>query len=224
LNGEFTMYLVLLGPPGAGKGTQARRLSQELGVLQISSGDLFRENLKNQTHLGKAAQRYLDQGMLVPDDVTIGMVTERLGQPDAARGAILDGFPRTPTQAEALADWLSSRGRRIDAVANLKVPEGSLVRRLSGRRTCRAAGHIYHVDYRPPKDDAVCDVDGSELYQREDDRPETVAKRIQVYRDQTAPLVDYYARQGLLFEVDGDRPAEAVTKTLRQRLDRKVDA
>src|SRR3990170_2807653 len=142
------MYLVLLGPPGAGKGTQARRLSQELGLPQISSGDLFREHLKNRTELGKVAQGYLDRGALVPDDVTIRMVTERLEQPDAARGAILDGFPRTPAQAEALALWLKARGRRIDAVANLIVSEGALVRRLSGRRTCRAAGHIYHVDFR----------------------------------------------------------------------------
>jgi adenylate kinase len=209
------MYLVLLGPPGAGKGTQARRLSEELGLPQVSSGDLFRENLKNQTALGKSAQEFLDQGLLVPDDVTIGMVTERLTKPDAADGAILDGFPRTPSQAEALAAWLKSRGTQIDAVANLLVTEPVLIQRLSGRRTCRAAGHIYHLDYRPPRRDMVCDIDGSELYQRDDDRPETVKKRIQVYRAETAPLVEYYTGQTSVIDVDGEKPPELVTQALK---------
>ena len=217
------MYVVLLGPPGAGKGTQAKRLAQAMGLVQVSSGDLFREHLKNQTGLGTLARSYLDQGALVPDDVTIQMVTERLSQPDCGRGAILDGFPRTIAQAEAFAEWLGARGEAIRAVAKLRVSEAALIRRLSGRRTCRAAGHIYHVDYHPPAAPAVCDVDGSELYQRQDDRPETVARRIQVYLAQTAPLVEHYRRQGLLVEVDGEQPTEDVTLELRKRLERTVD-
>ena len=217
------MYVVLLGPPGAGKGTQAKRLAQAMGLVQVSSGDLFREHLKNQTELGTLARSYLDQGGLVPDDVTIQMVIERLSQPDCARGAILDGFPRTTAQAEAFAEWLGARGEGIRAVAKLRVSQAALIRRLSGRRTCRAAGHIYHVDFHPPAVPGVCDVDGSELYQRQDDRPETVARRIQVYLGQTAPLVEHYRRQGLLVEVDGEQPAEDVTLELRKRLERTVD-
>lgn len=215
-------YVVLLGPPGAGKGTQAKRLAQALGVRQVSSGDLFREHLKNQTDLGRLARTFLDRGALVPDDVTIQMVTERLAQPDCAPGAILDGFPRTMAQAEALDRWLASRGAAIRAVINLTVSEDSLVRRLSGRRTCRAAGHIYHVDFHPPAQPGVCDVDGSELYQREDDRPETVTRRIEVYLAQTAPLVQHYRREGLLVEIDGEPSAEEVTLSVRQRLERAV--
>lgn len=217
------MYVVVLGAPGAGKGTQAKRLAQAMDLVQVSSGDLFREHLKNRTELGRLAQGYLDRGALVPDDVTIPMVTERLAQPDCARGAILDGFPRTTAQAEALAGWLVARGKRIGAVVQLRVSETALVRRLSGRRTCRAVGHIYHVDWHPPAAPGMCDVDGSELYQREDDRPETVARRIQVYLEQTAPLVEYYRRQGLLVEVDGERAAEDVTLDLQKRLERTVD-
>jgi adenylate kinase len=216
------MYLVLLGPPGAGKGTQARRLSEELGLPQISSGDLFRENLKNRTALGKAAQEYLDLGLLVPDDITIGMVTERLAQEDAAQGAILDGFPRTPAQAEALGQWLKGRGAQIDAVANLLVTEPVLIQRLSGRRTCRAKGHIYHLDNRPPRQDLVCDIDGSELYQRDDDRPETVKKRIQVYREETAPLVEYYSGQTSVIDVDGEKSPDLVTQALKAWLEQAI--
>lgn len=216
------MYLILLGPPGAGKGTQARRLSAELGVPQISSGDLFRENLKNRTELGQAAQAYLDKGLLVPDDITIGMVTERLSKEDAAGGAILDGFPRTPAQAEALSKWLKGRGARIDAVANLLVTEPALIRRLSGRRTCRASGHIFHVDFHPPRQEGRCDIDGSELYLREDDRPETVRKRIQVYREETAPLVEYYTGQTAVIDIDGERAPELVTQALKAWLEQTV--
>jgi adenylate kinase len=209
------MYLVMLGPPGAGKGTQARQLSEELSLPQISSGDLFRENLKNQTAQGKAAQVYLDQGRLVPDEITIAMVTERLSKEDAAHGAILDGFPRTPAQAEALDAWLKSRGSKIDAVVNLLVAEPALIQRLSSRRTCRAAGHIYHLDYHPPRQAGVCDIDGSELYQRDDDRPETIKKRLQVYREQTAPLVEYYSGHTALIDLDGEKPPEMVTQALK---------
>ncbi|HSB89866.1 MAG TPA: adenylate kinase [Anaerolineales bacterium] len=218
----MAMYLIMLGPPGSGKGTQAKELGKALGLRQISSGDLFREHLKNQTELGRLAKGFLDQGALVPDDVTIKMVTGRLSMPDVAKGAILDGFPRTPAQAEALAKWLEGRGERIRAVLNLRVSDAALIRRISGRRTCRASGHIYHVDFHPPARDEVCDVDGSELYQRDDDRPETVARRIEVYQAQTAPLIEYYRRQDLLFEVDGEQPAEAVTKALQETLERMV--
>jgi len=216
------MYVVLLGPPGGGKGTQAKGLAEALGLRAISSGDLFREHLKNQTELGKLARSYLDQGALVPDDVTIKMVTGRLSMPDCSKGAILDGFPRTPAQAEALGTWLAGRGAAIRAVVNLRVPEEALIRRLSGRRTCRAAGHIYHVEFHPPAQPDVCDLDGSDLYQRDDDRPETVARRIVVYHEQTAPLVEFYRRQGLLIEVDGGQSAEAVTQAMKERLERTV--
>ncbi len=218
----MSIYVILLGPPGGGKGTQAKLLAKALGLRQISSGDLFREHFKNQTELGKLAKSYLDQGTLVPDDVTVKMVTGRLSMPDCSQGAILDGFPRTPAQAEALGTWLAGRGAAIRAVVNLRVSEATLIRRISGRRTCRAAGHIYHVDFHPPARDLVCDIDGSDLYQRDDDRPETVAKRIEVYQAQTAPLIEYYGQLGLLLDLDGEREAEVVSRDLQERLGRTV--
>ncbi|MFO3797585.1 MAG: adenylate kinase [Anaerolineales bacterium] len=207
-------YIVFLGPPGAGKGTQAKLLAERLGLAHISSGDLFRENLTRQTELGKLAKSYMDRGELVPDDVTIGMIRERLSQPDCHRGAILDGFPRTPAQAEALEKLLQERSARVNLVPLITVPADVLVERLAGRWTCRAQGHIYHEKYNPPRVPGRCDVDGSELYQREDDRAETVRRRIQVYLEQTAPLIEYYRQHGLLIEVDGTQPIEAVTATL----------
>jgi len=205
---------VLLGPPGAGKGTQAKVLSEELGLTHISSGDLFRENLKAQTELGKLAQAYMSRGELVPDDVTISMVKERLSREDAARGAILDGFPRTPAQADALANMLAESGQKVRLVPYISVPSPVLVSRLGGRWSCRAQGHVFHETFNPPAAAGVCDYDGSELYQRDDDKSETVERRIRVYFEQTAPLIEYYRERGLLIEIDGTQEIDKVTSDL----------
>jgi adenylate kinase len=197
------LYVVLLGGPGAGKGTQAERLSQALGIPQISTGDLFRENLRNETELGLLAKETMERGELVPDEVTVGMVRERLSRPDCAQGAILDGFPRTVAQAEALEDLLVGMGSELAVVPYIKVPEDVLLARLAGRWTCRACGAMYHQLFSPPQEAGVCDRCGGELYQRPDDTPETQKHRIKVYFEQTAPLIDYYREKGLLVEVDG---------------------
>lgn len=207
-------YIVLLGPPGAGKGTQAAVLSKALELAHVSSGDIFRENLKAQTELGKLAQTFMGRGELVPDDVTIAMIEERLSRPDCAQGALLDGFPRTPAQAQALADMLAKTGGKVDAVPYIAVPAEELIQRLSGRWTCRAEGHVYHQVFNPPQKAGVCDVDGSELYQRDDDKSETVERRIRVYMEQTAPLIAFYREKGLLMDVDGTRAIDEVSKTL----------
>jgi len=209
-----SVFIVLLGAPGAGKGTQAKILAQKTGLPHISSGDIFRENLKNQTELGKMAQQYMERGDLVPDDVTIAMIRERLSRPDCARGAILDGFPRTPAQAEALDAMLAELGGKVGVVPFIEVPEDELVERLSGRLICKAQGHIFHKKFNPPKVPGVCDYDGSPLYQREDDKPEVVRNRIRVYLEQTMPLVAYYRQRGLLAEIDGTQPIERVTEAL----------
>ncbi|MCK4693052.1 MAG: adenylate kinase [Anaerolineales bacterium] len=214
----MSVYLVLLGAPGAGKGTQAKHLMEALSLPHISSGNIFRENLNKQTELGKLAQTFISDGQLVPDDVTIAMIRERLEQDDCTMGAMLDGFPRTPTQAEALDVILADLGGELDAVLYIKVTQEILVRRLSGRWMCRAAGHVFHDEFNPPLVPGVCDYDGSELYQRDDDRAETVAERIRVYINQTAPLIDYYRQRGLLVEVDGDQSIEAVADTLMAAL------
>lgn len=210
----MSKYIVLLGPPGAGKGTQAEVLSEKTGLAHISSGDIFRENLKAQTELGKLAQSFMNRGELVPDDVTIAMIRERLSRPDCGEGAILDGFPRTPAQAEALDVMLAQFDSKVSSVPYISVPEAVLIERLSGRWTCRAQGHIYHSVYNPPKKAGVCDEDGSELYQREDDKPATVERRIRVYFEQTSPLIDFYRKAGLLVEIDGTKSIEQVTSTL----------
>jgi adenylate kinase len=197
------LYLVLLGGPGAGKGTQAERLSENLGIPQVSTGDLFRENLKNETELGLLAKGYMERGELVPDEVTVGMVRERLGRPDAEGGAILDGFPRTIAQAEALEQLFGEMGTNLAAVPSIDVPEDVLLARLAGRRTCRSCGAMYHDPFSPAQEPGVCDKCGGELYQRPDDTPETQKHRIKVYSEQTAPLIDYYRDKGLLVEVDG---------------------
>ncbi len=207
-------YIVLLGPPGAGKGTQAQIISNELGLPHISSGDLFRENLKGQTELGKLSKGYIDRGELVPDDVTISMVRERLSRPDCSSGALLDGFPRTPAQAEALARMLDDFQSQVDVVPYISVPEPVLIERLTGRWTCRANGHVFHEKFNPPREAGRCDFDGSQLYQREDDKEETVINRIHVYLKQTMPLIEYYRQQGLLLEVDGSQPIEKVSMDL----------
>jgi adenylate kinase len=197
------LYLVLLGGPGAGKGTQAERLSKALGIPQVSTGDLFRENLKGETELGLLAKGYMERGELVPDEVTVGMVRERLSRPDAVQGAILDGFPRTIAQAEALRRLLADLGSELAVVPYIKVPKDVLLARLAGRWTCKACGAMYHQIFSPPQKVDVCDKCGGELYQRPDDTPETQKHRIEVYFDQTAPLIDYYRDKGLLAEVDG---------------------
>ncbi|MBN1668123.1 MAG: adenylate kinase [Anaerolineales bacterium] len=212
-------HIVLLGPPGAGKGTQAKRISEKFGIPHISSGDIFRENLKDETELGALAKGYINRGELVPDDVTIAMIRDRLERPDCEAGALLDGFPRTPAQAEALDSILVAMDAGLDAVPYIKVPEEVLIERLTGRWTCRAAGHIFHEKFNPPAVPGKCDYDGSELYQREDDKVETVTNRIRVYLQQTQPLIDYYQRQDVLLEIDGDQEIEAVARDLIQALD-----
>ena len=207
-------YIVLLGPPGVGKGTQAEFIAATTGLPHVSSGDLFRENLKKGTELGKLAQSYMNKGELVPDDVTIRMIRQRISQPDCRNGALLDGYPRTTVQAEALEKLLADFGGKVDYVPFITAPESVLIERLSGRWTCRANGHIFHEKHNPPKAAGLCDIDGSELYQRDDDKSDTVVRRIQVYLNQTAPLVEYYREQGILSEIDGSQPIEKVSKDL----------
>lgn len=209
----MTKFLVLLGPPGVGKGTQAKILAERTGLAHISSGELFRENIKNQTELGRLAQTYMSRGDLVPDDVTIAMIRERLSHPDCTIGAILDGFPRTPAQAEALEVMLKEFSGQVDAVPFITSPETVLVERLSGRWTCRANGHVFNEIFNKPKEAGKCDFDDSELYQRDDDKAETVKKRIQVYLEQTSPLINYYQERGKLFEIDGTKSIEQVSKS-----------
>jgi adenylate kinase len=207
-------FYVLLGPPGAGKGTQAAIIAEKCGIPHISSGNIFRENLKNNTALGKQAKQFMDKGELVPDDITIGMVKDRLMKSDCSSGALLDGFPRTPVQAKALAEFLSSIHAKIACVPFINVDTIELVERLSGRWTCKAEGHVFHTLYKPPQKEGVCDYDGSVLFQREDDKKETVEKRIKVYFEQTAPLIDFYRNKELLAEIDGALPIDQVTEAL----------
>jgi adenylate kinase len=214
----MTTFIVLLGPPGVGKGTQAKILSERTGLAHISSGDLFRENLKNQTELGKLAQTFMSKGELVPDDVTIAMIRNRLGRPDCQAGAILDGFPRTPNQADALEVMLEEFKGQVDSVPFITGSEDVIVERLSGRWSCRANGHVFNEKSNPPKEFGRCDYDGSELYQREDDKSETVKRRIQVYLDQTAPLIDHYRSHGKLIEIDGMQPIDVVTQGMMKAL------
>jgi adenylate kinase len=212
-------YIVMLGPPGVGKGTQAKILAEKTGLVHVSSGDLFRENIKKQTELGQLAQSFMNKGELVPDDVTIAMVRERLSRPDCQAGAILDGFPRTPAQADALKKMLAEFGGDVDYVPFISADDEVLVARLSGRWTCRANGHVFHTAFNPPQQPGICDLDGSELYQRDDDKAETVTRRIQVYMQQTAPLIKYYREAGKLVEIDGAQPIEAVTTALVKALE-----
>jgi adenylate kinase len=208
-------YIVLLGPPASGKGTQAAELREALKLPHVASGDLFRENLKNETELGLKAKGYMDRGELVPDDITIAMVMDRLSRPDCAHGALLDGFPRTIAQAEALDRALAAQGHKIGLVPNIVVPDEVLVERVSGRRLCRVCGEPYHVLFNQPQQPGICDYDGGELYQRDDDKPETVRKRLKVYWEQTSPLIDYYRQQSVLVDVNGDQSIDAVQAELR---------
>jgi adenylate kinase len=207
-------YIILLGPPGAGKGTQANAISEKLGLPHISSGDIFRENIKNQTELGKMADGYMQKGELVPDNVTVAMIQERLSRSDCNQGALLDGFPRTPAQAEALTKMLTGFKGQVNLVPYINVPAETLIERLGGRWTCRSEGHVFHEKYNPPREPGRCDFDGSELYQRDDDKAETVTRRIRVYLEQTQPLIEYYKQRGLLIEIDGTQPIDRVTKNM----------
>lgn len=213
-------YIVLLGPPGAGKGTQAGVLAAKFGLPHISSGDIFRENIRSNTELGKLAQTYISKGELVPDDLTIEMIRERFSRPDCVNGAILDGFPRTPAQADALEHMLSGFGGQVNLVPFITAPIEVLIERLAGRWTCRAGGHIFHERFNPPKQNKICDIDGSELFQRDDDKAETVMHRIDVYQTQTAPLIDYYKKRGILAEINGFAPIEEVSAQLMTALAR----
>ncbi len=204
------MNLILLGPPGSGKGTQAKLIVEKYGIPQISTGDMLREAVAKGTELGKEAKKYMDAGQLVPDEVVIGIVKERLQQPDCEKGFILDGFPRTIAQAEALDKILEEMGKKIDAVINIQVPEEEVVKRIVNRRTCKNCGAVYHLIYNPPKEDNKCDKCGGELYQRDDDKEETVRKRYKVYKEQTEPLVEYYAKKGILYNIDGTKSIEEV--------------
>jgi len=208
-------YILLLGGPGAGKGTQAQHLCARFGLPQIASGDLFRDNLKRETELGKLAKTYMDQGALVPDDVTIRMIRERLQKDDARAGALLDGFPRTVPQAEALDALLAEFGGKVNAVLYIKVRDSALLERLGGRWTCKGPQqHTYHLLFNPPQVAGKCDVDGADLYQRADDTPEAQANRIKVFFAQTAPLIDFYSGRRQLVEINGEKPIAEVTAAL----------
>jgi adenylate kinase len=216
--------LVLVGPPGAGKGTQAQVIAERSGVPQISTGDIFRANVSQGTELGKLAKSYMDRGDLVPDEVTVAMVRDRLGEPDARSGFLLDGFPRTVPQAEQLDDLLrDDYGTKLDVVLELVVDDDEVVRRLAGRRICRTCNRVWHVDFDPPKVSDVCDVDGGELYQRDDDREETVRHRLDVYYDQTAPLIAFYAARGILVGIDAMGPVDDVSDRALEALRRFAD-
>jgi adenylate kinase len=208
------LNLILLGPPGAGKGTQAERLQEDFPLAYVATGDMLRQAVKDETDLGTKAKEYMDRGDLVPDEVIIGVILDRLSEQDTSDGFLLDGFPRTDKQAEALDDALRNVDRRLTAALLIDVPEDDIVRRLSGRRVC-PNGHTYHVEHQPPKKDGVCDVDGEPLTQREDDREETIRKRLQVYRDQTSPLVEYYDEHDILHRFDGTRSPTEVHDHLR---------
>lgn len=204
------MRIVMLGAPGAGKGTQAKRIAEKYAVPHISTGDIFRANIKNNTELGKKAKTYMDQGLLVPDELVVDLVVDRLGQEDAKKGYILDGFPRTIPQAEALDTALSQKGEKVEFAIDVEVPDAAIVERMSGRRSCSKCGASYHVVFNPPKEEGLCDLCQGQLIQREDDKPETVEKRLSVYHEQTKPLIDYYSKQGVIKEIDGTMSMDEV--------------
>jgi adenylate kinase len=218
------MRIVLVGPPGAGKGTQAAFLAQNLSIPHISTGDLFRANISRQTELGKLAKSYMDAGNLVPDEVTIAMAKDRMEQPDAEGGFLLDGFPRNVSQAEALDELLETESMQLDAVLDLEVPEDEVVKRIAGRRICRNdSSHVFHVTNKQPAKDGVCDVCGGELYQRDDDSEETVRTRLEVYHTQTEPIIDYYKAQGLVVTISALGKVEDVTRRAMEALKRGED-
>ena len=204
------MKIIMLGAPGAGKGTQAKKIADKYQIPHISTGDIFRANIKEGTELGKKAKSYMDQGLLVPDELTLELIMDRFQNPDCANGYVLDGFPRTIPQAEALTAALEKNGETIDYAINVEVPDENIVARMSGRRACLACGATYHVVYAPTKEEGICDRCGEKLVLRDDDKPETVKKRLDVYHSQTQPLIDYYTKQGKLVEVDGTQSVDAV--------------
>src|ERR1700744_2928117 len=213
------LNLVLLGPPGSGKGTQGERLNGDLHLPYYATGDILRGAVRDETELGKSAKEYMDRGDLVPDEVIVGVIAERIDSEEAREGFILDGFPRTTPQAEALGAKLAELGRGVTAVLLIDVSDDEVVRRLGGRRTCEAEGHVYHVDFNPPKVEGVCDIDGSPLVVRDDDQPEVIRKRLPHYHQKPEPLVSYYEGRGVLRRVDGEREPATVTEELRGLLD-----
>lgn len=218
------MNLIFLGPMGAGKGTLAQLLEEREGIPQISTGDMLREAMVEQSPLGREAKHYVDRGELVPDDVMIALIEQRLAQPDAQRGFVLDGFPRTLPQAVALERILRERERALDAVVYFLVSDQTIIRRLTGRRVCRKAAHIFHMEFRPPKVEGRCDFDGSELYQREDDKVETVRHRLQIYHRETEPLAEFYRSRGVLETIDAEEDVEVVYLALREILEARVES
>ncbi len=204
------MKIIMLGAPGAGKGTQAKQIAAKYSIPHISTGDIFRANIKNGTELGKKAKEYMDQGLLVPDELTCDLVMDRIAKDDAKNGFVLDGFPRTIPQAEALDAALTKIGQSMDYAIDVDVPDENIIGRMSGRRACLGCGATYHIVSIPPKKEGICDSCGKELVLRDDDKPETVKKRLDVYHDQTQPLIDYYSKQGILKSVDGTQPMEKV--------------
>lgn len=204
------MKIIMLGAPGAGKGTQAKMIADKYGVPHISTGDIFRANIKNGTELGMEAKKYMDQGLLVPDELTVRILLDRVAQDDCKNGYVLDGFPRTIPQAEVLDSELTKLGDHIDYAINVDVPDENIVNRMSGRRACLTCGATYHIEHVPPKKEGICDVCGSELVLRDDDKPETVKNRLNVYHEQTQPLIDFYTEKGVLKTVDGTVPMEEV--------------
>ncbi len=212
------MKIIMLGAPGAGKGTQAKRIAEKYCVPHISTGDIFRANIKNNTELGQKAKAYIDKGALVPDELVVDLVVDRLGQEDAKNGYVLDGFPRTIPQAEALTAALLEKGESVDYAINIEVPDSAIIDRMSGRRSCAQCGASFHVEYNPPKKDGICDLCAGELILREDDKPETVQNRLVVYHEQTQPLIDYYTKQNIIKEIDGtmsmDNVFHAITEIL----------
>lgn len=217
------MKAVLLGGPGAGKGTQAKILKQKYNVPHISTGDIFRANIKNKTELGAKAKQYMDKGQLVPDELVVDLVIDRISEEDCINGYILDGFPRTIPQAEALDKNLDASNDKIDIVINIEVSDESIIKRMSGRRACSNCGATYHIDNNPPKEDGICDLCGSELIIRDDDKPETVKNRLKVYHDETSPLIDYYNNKNVLVNIDGSRPIDVVTQDISKSIERGVN-